>query len=386
MPIMFHCDCGQELQARDEHAGRRTRCPKCGKEQVIPAVTAAQPPAAAPRPEAVTRRPQPAPRQPAEEDEDDRPRRKRRDREPARTSVVAISSLVLGILSPCLLLLTGLPAIVLGVIGLFLIRGSGGRVRGTGFAIGGIVLGCVGLLCTGLTVPIFWGGVGQIQSAAAKQQSTNNLRQISMALQIYSDSFGRLPPAVVYDRNGTPLYSWRVLILPFVEQENLYHQFHLDEPWDSPHNKPLLAQVPNVYAPPKGRTSPEPYGTYYQVFDGPGAAFNSDKAAGLQPFNLGGLPPGLMASSTVVRFPMSFTDGTSNTFLVAEAGDPVPWSKPGDLRFSPTGPLPKLGGLFGGDFNVALADGSPRMIRKNTPETTIRAAITIAGNEIVNLP
>jgi prepilin-type processing-associated H-X9-DG protein len=193
-----------------------------------------------------------------------------------------------------------------------------------------------------------------------------------------------VPPAVVYDGDGKPLYSWRVLILPYIEEDQLYNDFHLDEPWDSPHNKALLPRMPKVYAVPGEWPPKEPYATHYQVFDGPGAAFNSDKKNGLQPFNL--VPPGpggrqVMASNNIIRYPNSFQDGTSNTFLVVEASDPVPWSQPADLPWDPNGPLPRLGGSLPGGFNATFADGSVRFLSKTTDDATIRAGVTIAGGE-----
>jgi hypothetical protein len=195
----------------------------------------------------------------------------------------------------------------------------------------------------------------------------------------YQDTFQQLPPAVVYDRNGKPLYSWRVLILPFIEQDNIYRQFHLDEPWDSPHNKPLSATVIKTFLLPG--TTPNDQ-TSYQVLDGPGAAFDSDPRNGLVAFGDPGL--GLQQSKKVSSIPRTFTDGTSNTILIAEAGDPVPWAKPGDLHFDPNGPLPKLGGPSGGDFNVAMADGFARPVRRKVvSEKTLRAAITANGGELL---
>jgi hypothetical protein len=388
MVLSFSCECGQALQAKEEHAGRRTRCPKCGRDVMIPSIETAPAPEPAPRPESVTRQARRDVSHLDEGDDDgrDEPRPRRRP-QPEGTSTAAVFSLILGVLSLSFLCLAGIPAIILGVIGLRAVRRSRGRVRGGGLAVAGIILGTLGTLCTGL-VGLAVPGVAAIRDQAAKQQSRNNLKQISLALINYGDTYQRLPPAVVYDRDGKPLYSWRVLILPFVEEEGLYRQFHLDEPWDSANNRPLLARMPKVYAHPAA-THAEPYTTYYQVFDGPGAAFNSDKTGGLQPFNA--VPPGpngplTMTSNTVVRFPADITDGTSNTFVVAEAAEPVPWSKPADLPFDPKGPLPRLGGPFGGDFNVALADGSVRTVPKKTDPQTIRAGITIGGGEAVIPP
>jgi hypothetical protein len=67
----------------------------------------------------------------------------------------------------------------------------------------------------------------------------NNLRQIAIALLNYQNEKGYLPPPYVSDADGKPLYSWRVLILPYLERRDIFEQWKLDEPWDSPNNKPL---------------------------------------------------------------------------------------------------------------------------------------------------
>src|SRR5919201_819842 len=90
----------------------------------------------------------------------------------------------------------------------------------------------------------------------------------------YHDQHDRLPPAVVYGEYGQPLYSWRVLILPYIEQDELYKEFKLDEPWDSPHNLRLLPRMPATYAPPRGKASKvPPHHTVCHVFVGQGTAF-----------------------------------------------------------------------------------------------------------------
>jgi prepilin-type processing-associated H-X9-DG protein len=339
MAISFSCECGQQMQATEEHAGRRTRCPKCDRDVMIPSIEGAPPPKEPLRPDGVTGRPRP---DVGRFDEDDE-REERRRPPSSGMSGGAIVLLVLGIVAAVSVL-------------------------------------CIVPVLIGLLLP----AVQKVREAAARAQNSNNLRQMSLALINYSDANRRMPPAVVYDSDGKPLYSWRVLILPYIEENELYSEFHLDEPWDSPHNKALLPRMPKVYAVPGEWPPKEPYATHYQVFDGPGAAFNSDKKNGLQPFDL--LPPGpagrqVMASNNVIRFPGSFQDGTSNTFLVAEAADPVPWSQPADLPWDPNGPLPRLGGTFPGGFNVTFADGSVRFLPKTTNDATIRAGVTIAGGE-----
>lgn len=183
-------------------------------------------------------------------------------------------------------------------------------------------------------------------------------------MHCYADVHGSLPPAAIYSADGKPLLSWRVAVLPYIEQKPLYDQFHLHEPWDSPHNLALLPQMPRTFEHFHGRATPEPHTTYYRVFVGPGAAFEGPTGVSLK----------------------GFKDGTSSTFLIVEAGDAIPWTKPDELPFDPKGPLPALGGYFSEGFVAALADGSVRTVSTKTPEVAIRAAITRSGGEKLELP
>lgn len=201
--------------------------------------------------------------------------------------------------------------------------------------------------------------VQKVRQAATRTISANNLKQIGLAMHNHADTWGKLPAAAIYGRNGQPLLSWRVAILPFVEQVNLYKQFKLDEAWDSPHNLKLLPLMPKVYAPVAGDAGPN--STYYRVFTGPNTSF-----PGPVPF----------------RF-IDFRDGTSNTILVVEAGQAVPWTKPDELVSKPAGPLPQLGGMFKEGFNVLMADGSVRFVKRTVSDKTLRGAITPAGGEVL---
>jgi hypothetical protein len=349
MAITFNCECGQQLQAQEEHAGRRTRCPQCGRELPIPAVAPARPPEPPLRPEAVATRPRSRSRRFEDDDDDGDERRRRRS-------------------------------------------GSGSSGKGWIVFLVLAILGVLGLLCL-IPVALLVPAISKVRSAATRMQSHNNLKMLALGLHAFHDRFGQFPPATVYDRDGNPLYSWRVLILPYIGEEQLFREFHLDEAWDSPHNKPLLARMPKMFAAP-GTQPREPYATYYQLFDGPGAIFNSDKRGGLVDFDpdpqgIAGLQGGPAPRKLVKQSPTRSTfatiaDGTSNTILIAEAGTPVPWSSPGDLAWNPKGPLPKLGGLFNGDINVAMADGSTRFVSaKVVSEQTLRAAITANGGEVL---
>ncbi len=112
--------------------------------------------------------------------------------------------------------------------------------------------------------------IQKVRTASKRMVSMNNMKQIALAMHNYHDVYGRLPAPAIMDKDGKPLLSWRVAILPFIEQDNLYKQFKLDEPWDSEHNKKLLVQMPGIYAPVKAATK-EPFATFYQVFTGKAA-------------------------------------------------------------------------------------------------------------------
>jgi RNA polymerase sigma factor (sigma-70 family) len=185
-------------------------------------------------------------------------------------------------------------------------------------------------------------------------QSVKNLREIGLALHNYHDTYGKFPAPAIYSKDGKALLSWRVAILPFIEQQNLYKQFHLDEPWDSEHNKPLSEMVLKIYAAP-GAGAKEGSQTYYQAIVGEGAAWEPKKQ---------------------MSIPNSFPDGTSNTILVVEAATPVPWAKPEDLPYVPDQALPKLGGLFGGNFDALMTDGGVMFLSGKADPQQLRYAIT----------
>jgi hypothetical protein len=166
------------------------------------------------------------------------------------------------------------------------------------------------------------------------------------------DPKGTLPPAAVLGQDGKPLLSWRVLILPYIEQSELYKQFKLDEPWDSEHNRKLIARMPGSYAPYRNCDAP-PHTTFFQIVRGPATPFER---------------PGIRLGD--------FTGSRCNTFLIVEAAEPVIWTKPDDLEYYPNLPLPRLGGIMrDGTFRVATVDGSVRSLRISD-ETDIRAGIT----------
>ncbi len=201
----------------------------------------------------------------------------------------------------------------------------------------------------------------KVQEAGAALTSLNNLKQIALAMHNYHDTNQSMPPAAVCDKTGKPLLSWRVLILPYIEEEALYKQFKLDEPWDSDNNKKLLAKMPKIYAIP-GKTQPGDTDTHYRVFVGNGAGFDWLMGVKLN----------------------AIADGTSNTLMCVTAADAVPWTKPDELAFDPEKDPSKLfGAIVNGKVQVAMFDGSVRSLKKLPSKETLKALITRSGGEVL---
>jgi prepilin-type processing-associated H-X9-DG protein len=203
---------------------------------------------------------------------------------------------------------------------------------------------------------MFAPAVGRLKDAAGRAQSANNLKQIGIALHSFHDVNNALPAAAVVDKKGKPLLSWRVMILPYIEQDELFKQFNLDEPWDSENNKKLIDKMPKTYALPNKLSKPGE--THYRVLVGGGSMWD------------------WVQGTTLAQV----TDGLSNTWMVVEAEEGVPWTKPDELEFDPKKPLPKFGTKFKGGFNVLYGDGSVRFYR--TVPKAAAAMITKAGGEI----
>ena len=193
--------------------------------------------------------------------------------------------------------------------------------------------------------------------AAALKASTIKMRGIALASHQYQAEHNRLPAAWTEAPDGTPLLSWRVALLPHMNEQALFDAFKRDEPWDSPHNLALLPRMPRTFAHSLD-PSPTPTTTHFQVFVGDTA-----------PFVRGN--PG--ADLTAIK------DGPEQTFLAVETAEAVPWTKPGGIPDSPDEPLPNLGVFYGRRWPAVMLDGSVLFLPANAPEELIRRAITPAG-------
>jgi Protein of unknown function (DUF1559) len=206
--------------------------------------------------------------------------------------------------------------------------------------------------------------------SATAEQSKRNMQRISTAMVNYYHAHDYFVNNSYDDgakakskASVQPLLSWRVHLLPFLEEHNLYRQFKLDEPWDSPTNIRLVNQIPAVYGTPQANQRAGPGKTYYRGFSNPGTVFDKPPR------------PGVIVRH---RPPASFLDGTSNTLMVVEAGEPVEWTKPEDIDWAPGSPRPSLGGIAPSlpYCHCLMADGAVVRLRKDVPDQTLRWLIT----------
>jgi RNA polymerase sigma factor (sigma-70 family) len=189
------------------------------------------------------------------------------------------------------------------------------------------------------------------EALAGHLRTQHNLKQIGVAMHNHEAAYKVFPGPAIFSENGKPLLSWRVALLPFLRQHDLYKQFRVGEPWDSDHNKKLLEKMPDVYRSPGAK---DPTATHYQVFVGPRTIFEGPRGIGFA----------------------QIPDGTSYTLMVVEAAAAVPWTKPEDLAYAATGKIPDLGGVHPGVFYALFADGSVHALKQRFEPQDLRIAIT----------
>lgn len=247
--------------------------------------------------------------------------------------------------------------------------GGGGKTTLIVLAIVGVVL----LVVCGGGVALLWPQIERLGTTRARLQASNNMHQAGLAVHNFHDSVNTMPrPFLDTDELGQKVeppsdpsnrLSWRVSLLPYIEEGSTYRRFNIREPWNSPTNTPLKDTPVRAYRHPlDAQEKGEPV-TRIRCFYDNGAAFDA------RPHSNSGL--------------MSMTDGTSNTILFVESADTVSWTPFNDFRYSPTAPLPAFGHpKIKGGFNAALADGSVRFISNKVQERTIRQLITKADGEV----
>lgn len=216
----------------------------------------------------------------------------------------------------------------------------------------------------GVLVGLLLPAVQSAREAARRQVSMNNMKQIALAMHNYESAYKRFPARASRSPDGKPLLSWRVALLPYLEENDLYRRFRLDEPWDSPHNLELIELMPDLYRNPSADTPPG--WTSYLAPSGQGGIFHGDEGT---------------------RF-SQITDGMSNTLLVLEVNPEAGtwWTAPDDLEFDLDNPMEGLGAAHPGGFLAAMADGSVRFLASSIDPEVLRALLTMAGGEWVRIP
>jgi hypothetical protein len=184
------------------------------------------------------------------------------------------------------------------------------------------------------------------------------MKQLALALMNYESEHHHFPPPYVADKDGKPMHSWRVLILPLLGQEDLYKEYDFSEPWNGPHNARLMTKCPKVFQCPSAH-NPDPSATNYVAVVGAATAWPGDKGVRLE----------------------DIKDGTGHTILLVEvAASDINWLEPRDMAFEQA----IRGSNHGGTLDVAFADGGIRMLRNAIPPKDLKALLTIAGGERID--
>ena len=228
----------------------------------------------------------------------------------------------------------------------------------------GRVLAMLGLF--GFAFYMMMPSLGPHPEGTRRTLCRNNLKQIGLALHSYHDVYGTFPPAYISDEHGRPLHSWRVLILPYVDQQELYDQYKFDEPWDGPHNISLLEKMPPLYRCPSHEDAEAAMTDY--------AAVVGDAC---------------VMRGTITVTVREITDGMTNTIVIGEAaGARIRWTEPRDVSF---GAFTRLGdvqsfnsehGSVSGAFALH-ADGWVQFLSEDVPAETLKSMFTRAGGEEV---
>ena len=185
-----------------------------------------------------------------------------------------------------------------------------------------------------------------------------------MAVANYHEAHGHYPPAYLADAAGRPIHSWRVLLLPYLEQGALYDQYNFSEPWDGPHNRKLALQMPELYA-FDGEYIPGLTTTNYLAILGPQTVWPANRR---------------LASDDVA-------DGLSSTILVVEnRGAGVHWMQPADLSFAEMSFQLNTPQGISSKYEkpaVVMLDGSLHQLGSDLTADKLRALLTANGGEKV---
>lgn len=202
----------------------------------------------------------------------------------------------------------------------------------------------------------------------ARTKCASNLKQIATALLQYESMYGSFPPAYVADKNGKPMHSWRVLLLPHLGHQDLYDRYRFDEPWDSPRNRRISDLAIGLYQCPGQPAGREPVTNYMMV-----------------------VGPHTISDGRDGRKVAEITDGLKDTILLVEVADSVVWwAEPEDLRFDMLnftingGKRQEISSYHSGGVNAVFCDASVRFLKDSMNPELVKAMITIDAGEPVS--
>jgi len=204
----------------------------------------------------------------------------------------------------------------------------------------------------------------KVEASSRRANSINNLKQLMLAMHNYHDTAKAFPAAAISAKDGKKLLSWRVALLPYLGEPELYNQFHLDEPWDSDHNKKLITKMPAVYGSMNASRDQRSKGmTTYVGLVADKTLFGSDEPVAIR----------------------KITDGTSNTIALVDANSDkaVIWTEPVDLQVDLQQPVKGLQGQNDNRFIVGMCDGSVRMVPDTIAVQVLQALFQINDGEVV---
>lgn len=225
-----------------------------------------------------------------------------------------------------------------------------------------------GTIAIGLTVAFLFPAFGMARSLANSHNCDQNLKRIGMALQAYEIDHGTLPPAFIPGPDGKPMHSWRVLILPYLDEDGLFSNYNFNEPWDSPTNQQLATRMPTVFACPADPDSLLLGESNYMVIVGPDTMFPGSKS----------------------RETGTIGDDLSSTIMVVEV--PIygsSWLKPEDLtvgkmQFAVNGGFEnEIGSYHSGGAHVLMADGDAKFLNDALPSDFVEGMTTLNGGELI---
>jgi len=242
---------------------------------------------------------------------------------------------------------------------------SGGQPSGSSTAlIIAVVLGVfllMALVCGGVLVALLLPAVSVARNAAQTMQTSNNLKQVGLAFHNYHSVYRQLPADAATDAQGNPLWSWRVTLLPFVEEQATWEQWQQDQAWDSGVNASLSVPLPMAYASPKEANPASDQTHIFAVRH----------------------PQGMMSGASGLTF-ADVTDGLSNTILaVYLPGRTTSWAAPEDIslaelqvEFGKVTPIDPILVLFG--------DGAVQRFNEPLDPATVEALVTRDAGDVAN--